>query len=224
MRPTNNWDLNGASKSLYDDNAFTPMGPRQTKHYRVHTIYRPKPWATISGAFNDLERHNNTNNNQASQGTTMPYSGPLNHVDHSRVVSVGADVVPNEHYGLDFNYSYSDVYTATNICYDGGASAALPWRRARQSARRCPARNGQRRDLPRVRAGARTSWTRRRNSASASLSTLPHAKAHSDLGYRISEVNGSRFFNDARDVNGSLVSKYQSPYVNVACTVHPGVI
>jgi hypothetical protein len=42
------------------------------------------------------------------------------------------------------------------------------------------------------------------------------------VGYRISSVNGSRFFNDARDVNGSLVSTYQSPYVNLAWTVHPG--
>jgi hypothetical protein len=35
-------------------------------------------------------------------------------------------------------------------------------------------------------------------------------------------VNGSRFFNDARDVNGSLVSSYQTPFVNVAWTLHPG--
>jgi hypothetical protein len=54
--------VNGSVEVLYDDNAFTPMGPRQTRHYRVHTLYRPTTWATISGAYNDLERHNNTNN------------------------------------------------------------------------------------------------------------------------------------------------------------------
>jgi hypothetical protein len=37
-------------------------------------------------------------------------------------------------------------------------------------------------------------------------------------------VNGTRFFNDARDVNGSLVSTYQSPYANLALTLHPGLI
>ena len=66
LRPAKHWDLNGTVEVLYDDNAFTPVGPRQTKHYRVHTIYKPRPWATFSGAFNDLERHNNTNNNQAT--------------------------------------------------------------------------------------------------------------------------------------------------------------
>ncbi len=30
--------------------------------------------------------------------------------------------MPNEHYGFDLNYAYSDVYTATNICYEGVAT------------------------------------------------------------------------------------------------------
>ena len=68
LRPANNWDINGSVEAMYNDNAFTPMGFRQLRHYRVHTIYRPKSWATVSGAFNDLERHNNTNNNQSIDG------------------------------------------------------------------------------------------------------------------------------------------------------------
>ena len=77
VRPTANWNLNGSVEVLYADNAFTPVGPRQTKHYRVHTMYRPKPWATISGACNDLERHNNTNNNQAAVAAgDCPLRGP----------------------------------------------------------------------------------------------------------------------------------------------------
>ena len=54
--------------------------------------------------------------------------------------------------------------------------------------------------------------------------SLPYRQIHSSIGYRISDVNGTRFFNDARDVNGSLVSKYQSPFVNLAWTIHPGLI
>jgi len=126
LRPTANWNINGTVEVLYADNAFTPVSPRQTKHYRVHTMYRPRPWATISGAFNDRERHNNTNNNQgAIAAGDDPYEGPINHVDRSRVASLGAVLSPNEHYGIDFNYAYSDVYTATNICYDNGATSTL---------------------------------------------------------------------------------------------------
>jgi hypothetical protein len=59
---------------------------------------------------------------------------------------------------------------------------------------------------------------------SVALNLSPVNKVRSNLGYRISSVNGSQFFNDARAVNGSLVSTYQSPFVNLAWTVHPGLI
>jgi hypothetical protein len=60
--------------------------------------------------------------------------------------------------------------------------------------------------------------------ASLALSLSPVKTIHTNLGYRISAVSGSQFFNDARAVNGSLVSRYQSPYMNLAWTVHPGWI
>jgi hypothetical protein len=56
------------------------------------------------------------------------------------------------------------------------------------------------------------------------LALSPIDKIHSNLGYRISSVNGTRLYNDARDVAGSLVSTYQTPFVNVAWTLHPGLI
>ncbi len=132
LRPSSNWDVNGSAEFIYADNVFTPVAPRELQHYRVHTLYRMKSFATLSGAYNDLERHNNTNNTG-----TAPFDGPLEHVDHSRVASLGAQIFPNEHYGLDLNYSYSDVYTATNICYLATASAADPGA-ATPSGTACP--------------------------------------------------------------------------------------
>jgi hypothetical protein len=215
LRPTNQWDINGSVEALYDDNALTPIGPRQTRQYRVHSIYRPKSWATISGAFNDRERHNNTNNTGAT-----PADGPLDHVDHSRVASFSAALYPNGHYGLDFSYAYSDVYTATNICYDAGASASLPGA-ATASGTACP--GGSVRGAPYYEYGpARDFMNAPTQYGSVSLALSPSKKAHSDVGYRISAVNGSRFFNDAQDVNGSMVSSYQSPFVKLSWTVHSG--
>ena len=230
LRPFANWDVNGTVEVLYDDNAFTPVGPRQTKHYRVHTMYKPKPWATVSGAWNDLERHNNTNNT----GTT-PADGPLNHVDHSRVYSLGAVLLPNEHYGLDLNYAYSDVYSATNICYLNGSptpsasgllvpSTSQPGAVQSATATLCPG------VFTRGSTTILSDWFARdfmdtpTQYISAAVTLSPVKSIHSNVGYRISDVNGTRFFNDARDVNGSLVSKYQSPFVNLAWTVRPGWI
>ncbi len=224
FRPVPNWSINGSAEALYADNAFTPVGPRQTRHYRVHTLYRPKTWATVSAAYNDLERHNNTNNTG-----TAPIDGPLNHIDYSRVGSLSADFSPNEHYGLDFSYSYSDVYTATNICYlngspNTGSNTFLPGAVPSATATLCPG------VFARGSTTVLSSWSARdftdapTQYLSAAVVLSPNDKIHSSIGYRISDVSGTRFFSDARDVNGSLVSKYQSPFLSLAWTVHRGWI
>jgi hypothetical protein len=226
VRPNSNWSINGSAEALYADNAFTPVGPRQTRHYRVHSLYRLRPWATISGAYNDRERHNNTNNNQAAIAAgDDPYEGPIDHVDHTRIASFGAALSPGEHYGIDLDYAYTDVYTATNICYDNGASATLPGTAGFNSS-------GGPAVCPGVFARGSTTqladWFAREfmdaptQFGSVALSLTPAKPIHATLGYRISAVNGTQFFNDARAVNGSLNSAYQSPFANLSWTLHPG--
>lgn len=218
LRPFSIWDINGSAELLYADNAFVPVAPRQLQHYRIHTLYRVKTWATISGAYNDLERHNNTNNTG-----TAPPDGPLDHVDHSRVVSAGAQVFPNQHFGFDLDYSYSDIYTATNICYDAAASATLPGA-ATPSGTACPATSPVRGVSYYDFGPVRDFMDAPTQSGSAAISLSPVSKLGSNIGYRISSVDGNRFYNDARDVAGSLVSTWQSPFINLAYTVHPGFI
>lgn len=216
LRPTNNWTVNGSIEGGYADNALTPVGPRQLWHYRIRTMYRPRPWATVSGTYNDLERHNNTNNIPDNTYTGLP----LDHVDHSRVFGMGAVLAPNEHYEFDLSYAYSDVYTATNICYTSGATSTLPGTATLTGSgapNLCPQS---------VRGSSPTQyeWYARdfedapTNFGSASVTLIPVKTVRANLGYRISAVSGSRFFNDARDVNGSLNSTYQSPFVNLAWT------
>lgn len=223
LHPADNLDLSGSAEILYYDNVFTPVAPRQSKHYRVHTMYRPKTWATVTGAFNDLERHDNTNNTG-----TASAAGPLGHEDHTRVVSLGADLMPNEHYGLDVNYTYDDVYTATNICFQGAATAmpgstVAPGVAVESGSLCLPVSAGHSGQT--VLAGpAKDFEDAPTQYGSASIVLSPNPKLHSDLGYRISSVNGSRFFTDASDVNGSAVSTYQTPFVSASWTVRPGLI
>jgi hypothetical protein len=227
FRPKSNWDVNGTVEMGYYDDALTPIGPRQLKQYRLHTMYRPKPWASINGAFTDRERHNNTFNNAEDISASKPYEGPINHVDFSRVGSIGASLTPNERYGIDLNYAYSEVYSATNVCYNSGGTATLPGA-ATLTASGAPA------VCPGIFARGSTtqlaSWFGRdfqdapTQSASVALMLSPNARVHSNLGYRMSNVSGSRFFNDARDVNGSMNSKYQSPFASFAWTQHQGLV
>jgi hypothetical protein len=218
LRPTPKWDVNGSAEFLYADNVFTPVAPRELQHYRVHTIYRVKPWATVSGAYNDLERHNNTNNTG-----TPAFDGPLDHVDHSRIASLGGQIFPNGHYGFDFNYAYSDVYTATNICYLAGSTPTLPGA-ATPSGTACPSSTGANRGGGYDFGPVKDFMDAPTQYGSAAVSLAPVNRFKSQVGYRISSVNGSRFYNDARDVAGSLVSTWQSPFVSAAWTVRPNWI
>ncbi|MGA3345084.1 MAG: hypothetical protein ABSC76_09480 [Terracidiphilus sp.] len=234
LRPTANLSVNGSVEFAYADNALTPVSPRQLRHYRIHARYKPRPWATLSGAFNDLERHNNTNNNQAAvTAGDDPYEGPLDHVDHTRIGSLSGLIMPNEHYGLDFSYAYTDVYAATNICFDNGAQNASTKPSAYPGTATLTASGA-----PDVCPGAFTrgsttqlaDWFGRdfmdapTQYGSVALRWAPTKPINSNFGYRISSVNGTRFFNDARDVNGSLVSTYESPFLNLAWTMRPGLI
>lgn len=223
LRPASNWDLNVSAEMLYADNVFTPVAPRQLQHYRLHTIYRAKSWATISGAYNDMELHNNTNNNQAAVAAKdVTYAGPLDHYAYSRIASMGAQLLPNEHYGLDFNYAYSDVYTRTNICYDAAASATQAGAMT-PSGTACPGATVRGATYYEV-GPVRDFIDAPTNAGSAALRISPSSSFKGAVGYRISSVDGSRFYNDPRDVAGSLVSKYQSPFASFAYTVHPGWI
>lgn len=232
LRPATNWNVNGSAEILYADNVFTPVAPRQTRQYRVHTTYRPKNWATISGAFNDRERHNNTNNAQGDLTATTLYYGPLDHVDHSRVGSVSAYLAPSERYGLDLSYAYSDVYAATNICYASGAAGPSYPGAATAPGTSLPVNvnpNGVCAGVFGHGGSTLVDWYGRdfedapTQSGSIALAYSPSKKLQSDFGYRVNAVNGSRFFNDARDVNGALVSTYQTPFVKLAWTLHPGL-
>ena len=237
LRPTSQWRLNGSVEAIYDDNAYTPVSPRETQHYRLHTTYKPRTWATISGVFNDLERHNNQNSGVftsnpllAGKGTTFT-GGPLalDHVDHTRGASISVALTPSEHYGLDASYAYTDVYTSTNICYNTGQTASLYGGPSSYPAvvtnTPCPINIGEGNNLPASSINPddqiKDFMDAPSHFASIAVSLSPNKLLHSQLGYRLSSVNGSQTFLNPRNVMGSLDSKYQTPFATVAFTVRP---
>ena len=181
----------------------------------------------MSGVFNDLERHNNTSNNQNFPGNTTPFFGPLNHADHSRFASFGTELFPNERYGLDLNYSYSDVYMSDNACFQGAASV-LPGGgvypgAAVQGGSLCGAVTAGHGSNNVLFGPARDFMDAPTQFVSAAFMYSPVKQVHSDLGYRMTSVNGTRSFTDASDVSGALVNTYQSPYVKFSWESRPGL-
>ncbi|MGA7158319.1 MAG: hypothetical protein WBY53_15835 [Acidobacteriaceae bacterium] len=222
LRPTDHLTLNGTVEVAYDNQAFTPVAPRQTKIYRVHSIYRPKTWATVSASYIDTEHHNNTydNNFVTTTGAPSPsLDGTIDHVDYSRKGSMTLDLAPSQHFAFDFTYGYSDVYTSTNICFDAlAATSTLPSAVAVTSSggpSPCPSTStdwGVVKDF----ADAPTQY------ASGSITLIPVKAIEANIGYNISAVSGNQLFENAQMVNGSMQSAYQSPFVHLAYTIHPG--
>jgi hypothetical protein len=222
-----NWDINGTIEAAYNDNVLTTATPRQLRRYRVHTKFRPEKWATFTAAYTDVERHNNTNN----VGATI--YGPLNHVDYNRTAAISGILTPTEHVAIDFDYAYTDNYTATNTCYtaqDSGmiatstgispyfaGAASVSSTGALQTCATSATNSTPSNWWARIYTDAPT------QSGAVAVMVNPNDKVQAGLGYRINSVAGSQFFIDARDVNGALASKYQTPYVNASWKVTPAL-
>jgi hypothetical protein len=110
---------------------------------------------------------------------------------------------------------------ADNICYLGGAATGLP-AASTPTGTTCPATAAGRSGYD---FGPALDFMHApTQSGSVAFTLSPVKTVKSNIGYNINSVNGSRFYNDPRDVAGSLVSTYQSPFVNFAWTARPGLI
>jgi hypothetical protein len=194
-RPTQQWRINGSVEVSYAGAAYTQLSPRALQHYRIQTRYKPKSWATISGSFNDLERRNNVS--------------LISHLDHARSFALATTLMPNEHYGVDLSYGYTDIFSRTTLCFADPAFTG-------PGAGAAPADCGTNTNLGTGYYDAPTQY------GSIGVTLAPVKKFRSGLGYRINDVSGTTEFLNPREVAGSLRSRYQTPYANLAWTIHPG--
>jgi hypothetical protein len=203
LRPSKEWKINTTAETTWADGAFTQINPRQSQHYQVRTTYRPKNWATFSGAFNDLEKRDNVIN--------------VNYLAHTRNFSAGASLAPNEHYGLELNYGYVDVFSRSTNCFGDPVASAPP----DATPIPAPATCG---NLP---SGATAAFygtsyfDTPTQFGSAAFVLSPVKQFRTSFGYRVSAVEGQTEFLNPLEVPGSLQSRYQTPYVNLAWKLTP---
>jgi hypothetical protein len=197
FQPIRNWKLYGNIELGYADNAYVQTSPRQFQDYQIRTTYQPKEWANFSLSFDDLEQRNN-----------VEY---VNHLDHDRALAADVDLSPSQHYGVDLSYGYLDYFSETDECY---TISPAPTDAPLTGSPACIA-NG----TPYFSNGYYDSPTQ---YGSFGLMLSPVQQLRSSVGYRMTAVNGTTATINPREVPGSLQSQYQTPYANVAWTVHPG--
>jgi hypothetical protein len=108
-RPIDSLKIRFDTEIYYADNTFTRISPRHMQSYRLRAAYKPKEWLNFGSAITIFE-----NRNEISQN-----------MQHDRSYSFTASIEPPEsHWGLDLSYDYSDIYSATNICFVATPSPA----------------------------------------------------------------------------------------------------
>jgi hypothetical protein len=195
LQPTQAWRLNGKFEAGYNDKAYTQISARQHYSYHIQSRYKPIEWVTVTGTFNDVERRDN-----------IPL---VNHLDHIRSISFAGTVAPTPRYGLDLGYGYNDVFSQTTLCYAATPAPVGP------GAGAAPADCGTNTNLGTGYYKAPTQY------GSFGFTITPVKVLRAAVGYQMSAVDGTTEFLNPRQVPGSLQSRYQSPFINLAWTLYP---
>jgi len=214
-RPIDSLKITSDFQFGYNDAAFTRIDPRQVQTYEVHATYTPKPWATIDG---EVQIHENRDNVET-----------VDNLEHDRTYSFTTMLMPNQRVTIDFGYSYWDVYTQSNICFNYSISYAnptpppttLPASTSPPGVATTPC------TIPNASVGAAgldalSTYASTDHFVHGGLMWKPTKRVTASVGYAGSFVRGSTIFLNPLAPSGTLDYNYQSPYGSIVIDVYKG--
>ena len=214
-RPVDSLRINGDFEFGYNDASFTRIDPRQVQTYKVHATYTPKPWATIEGA---VEIHENRDNVET-----------VDNLEHDRMYSFTTMLMPNQHLTVDFGYSYWDVYTQSEICFNYSISYTNPPPATGTTVfgtsppgvatLACPIPGA---GLGATGLGALSTYASTDHFVHGGLMWKPTKRVTASAGYVGSFVRGSTVFLNPLAPSGTLDYNYMQPYGSVLIDVYKG--
>ena len=181
-----------------NDYSFTRISPRQVQSYKIHASYKPRTWINFDGAVDIHENRDNV--------------ATVNDVEHGRSYSFVTTVMPNSKLFFELGYTYTDIYTAAQICYYANANGPAP-------VTQCPASLGY---APAANSGL-GAYSSKQNFAYAGINWKPVSRVTIGLGYAGTFVGGSTLGIDALQVPGTLAFNYQKPYVTTIFDIYKGL-
>jgi hypothetical protein len=216
LRPIDNLRITGDFEFGYNDASFTRIDPRQVQSYKVHAMYTPKPWATLDGA---VEIHENRDNVDT-----------VDNLEHDRTYSFTAMLMPNQHVTIDFGYSYWDVYTQSNICFNYSISYTNPPPATGTTifgtsppgvaTAPCTIPNA---GLGATGLGALSTYASTDHFVHGGLMWKASKRVTTSVGYAGSFVRGSTIFINPLQPSGTLDYNYLEPYGSIAIDLYKGL-
>src|SRR5579862_3596286 len=214
-RPTDNLRITSDFQFGYNDAAFTRIDPRQVQGYKVHMNYTPKPWAAIDGA---VEIHENRDNVDT-----------VYNLEHDRMYSFTTMLMPNPKLTIDFGYSYWDVYTQSDICFNYSISYTNPPPATGTtvfgtsppgvSTVSCPIPGA---GLGATGLGALSNYESMDHFVHGGVMWKPTKRVTTSVGYAASFVRGNTIFINPLQPSGTLDYNYLSPYGSIVIDVYKG--
>jgi len=199
----------------YNDASFTRIDPRQVQGYKVHATYTPKPWATLEGA---VEIHENRDNVDT-----------VDNLEHDRTYSFTAMLMPTQRVTVDFGYSYWDVYTQSQICFNYSITytnpapppSTLPVSTSPPGVNTiaCPIAGAS---VGAAGLGALSTYASTDHFVHGGLMWKASKRVTASVGYAGSFVRGSTIFLNPLAPSGTLDYNYLEPYGSIAIDLYKG--
>jgi hypothetical protein len=197
-RPMDSLQITGDFAFGYNDYSFTRISPRQVQIYKVHANYKPRAWINLDGA---VDIHQNRDN-----------VSTVNDIEHGRSYSFVATLMPNSKVFFNLGYTYTDIYTQTQICYYQNAFGPPP-------TSQCPASLGY---TPPAMAGL-GAYSSKQHFVYADIMWKPVPRLTTGVGYAGTFVGGNTLAIDPLQVPGTLAFNYQKPYARAIFDMYKGL-
>ncbi|HKF48081.1 MAG TPA: hypothetical protein VKB38_12040 [Terracidiphilus sp.] len=178
-------------------NTYTREAPDRIANLRGRVMVKPASWINFAISGNSYYADN-----------TDPL---VNHKEHNNAIGFTSQIIPNEKFNMELDYSYDEVYSVTNLCY---TASILP---------------------PGATTGSNTcSYSADGNSYLGNglydapmnyfygmFHYTPNKHVSGGAGVRVNSTNGSAEFLSPYMVPGALQSKYWSPYADLVINIAP---
>ena len=219
LRPMDTLRITGDFEFGYNDASYTRIDPRQVQSYKLKANYKPRPWATVDGAF---EIHENRDNVLT-----------VNNLEHDRSFSFATILTANPRLTIDFGYNYWNVYTQSLICFPYSTTSANPLPPPAPASVTVSAFPPGVPMLPTGAAcpiagassplGALAIYGSTDHFAHAGVIWKPMKRVTAMIGYGGSFVRGNTTYLNPLTPSGTLDFNYQRPYGSIAIDVYKNV-
>jgi hypothetical protein len=199
-RPTHALRLNFDLEHTNYDNVIVRMAPRKESWYRFQATYTPRPWAVLGGSINLRQ--------DANADALTQYVG------HNQNYGVTASLAPRERIGLDLAYNFNSVIQNALICFNDTppTGVTLPFvTGATTGAGTFCTKNEPANPLL-----ANSYYTNHTNFGMTAIRFKPEKRVTANVGYSITNVDGSTPQFNVLQPLGSLQYKYQQPVANLS--------